>query len=105
MPKPSRATPPTIWMAVRYCRMAPEMAFTPSAAPSAINPSPAMMPMPGCHAAEETALDRALDAEQIDRPEGHRQQHAHDDADWYDEGVGDVRHGGTRIVTSARAEV
>ena len=35
-----------IWIAVRYCRMAPEMALTPKAAPSAIRPSPAMMPMP-----------------------------------------------------------
>ena len=49
---------------------------------------------PGRHAAEEPALDGALDAEQVDRSEGHGQQDAHGHADWYDEGVGNVSHGG-----------
>ena len=51
----------------------------------------------GRHAAEEAALDGALDAEQVDRSERHGQQDAHDDADWYDEGVGNVSHGGPTL--------
>ncbi len=35
-----------IWMAVRYCLTAPEIALTPIAAASAISPSPNMMPSP-----------------------------------------------------------
>ena len=49
---------------------------------------------PGRHAAEEPALDSALDTEQIDRSKRHGQQDAHGHADWYDEGVGNVSHGG-----------
>ena len=49
---------------------------------------------PGRHAAEKAALDGALDAEQVDRSKGHGQQDAHGHADWYDEGVGNVSHGG-----------
>ena len=50
-------------------------------------------PEAGRHAAEEAALDGPLNAEQIDRTEGHGQQHAHDHADRDDVGIGYVGHG------------
>ena len=51
----------------------------------------------GRHAAEEAALDGALDAQQIDRAERHGQQHADDQADRDDQGIGKVGHG--RIIS------
>ena len=92
-----------IWMAVRYCRIAPEMALTPNAAPSAIRPSPGHDAEAGRHAAEEAALDGALDAEQVDGTKGHRQQHAHDHADRYDQGIGDEVHGGATAISRSCA--
>ena len=95
MPAPSSATPPMIWMAVRYCLMAPEIALTPIAAAERDQPVPQHDAEPRRHASEETALDGPLNSEQVHGTEGHCQQQAHDHADGYYQGVGYELHGGS----------